>query len=272
MTGIIGWPVNHSISPRLHNYWLGKNDINGVYIPLPVTPRELQAALKGLAALGVRGVNLTIPHKEAAMDHLDIVDHTARRIGAVNTIVVRENHDLEGRNTDSHGFLENLRASALDWQPSAGPALILGAGGAARAIAFALCDAGVPEIRLVNRTIARAEQLAESVGVGCKVAKLSEINMAVEDVTLFVNATSLGMEGQGDTEVSLENLPTSAVVNDIVYKPLRTSLLRQAQNRGNKVVDGLGMLLHQARYSFEIWFGVKPEITTELRRLISPNL
>ena len=271
VTGVMGWPVRHSVSPLLHNHWLGENNINGIYIPLPVMPAKLNQALKSLAALGVRGVNLTIPHKEAAMDLLDGVDQAAERIGAVNTIVVKENERLEGRNTASAGFLENLRTSGSEWQPSKGPALILGAGGAARAIAFALLDAGVPEIRLVNRTIARAERLAESIGTGCKVAKFNEINTAVADVALLVNATSIGMEGQEDMKVSLDNLPTNAIVNDIVYKPLHTPLLVQAQKRGNKVVDGLGMLLHQARYSFDAWFGVKPEITTELRRLAQHN-
>jgi shikimate dehydrogenase len=264
IAGVMGWPVKHSRSPRLHGYWLDKYRIDGAYIPLPVAPERIVQALKALPALGFAGVNLTVPHKETALAAVDHVDAVARRIGAVNTIVVRSDGTLEGSNTDAYGFYESLRAGAPSWQAKMGPAVMLGAGGAARAVAAALLDAGVPELRIVNRTAARAESLAAGLGAAAKVVAWGEWKQALRDAALLVNTTTLGMTGQAPLGIDLAALPTKAVVNDIVYVPLETELLRAARQRGNPTVDGLGMLLHQARPGFHAWFGVDPRVTPEL--------
>jgi shikimate dehydrogenase len=218
--------------------------------------------------LGFAGVNVTVPHKEAALAAVDRSDLAARRIGAVNTIVVATDGTLDGRNSDGFGFMENLRGGVPGWSPKTGPAVILGAGGAARAVAVALLDGGVPEIRIVNRTIDRAERLSEDIGGPFRVYDWADRAAALGDAALLVNTTVLGMNGKLPLELALDRLPTAAVVNDIVYSPLETALLAAAKVRGNRVVDGLGMLLHQARPGFSAWFGVQPEVTPELRRFV----
>jgi shikimate dehydrogenase len=268
IAGVMGWPVSHSRSPRLHGYWLRRYGVDGAYIPLPVPPADLAAALRALPKLGFAGANLTVPHKESALTIVDRVTPEARRIGAVNTVVVAADGVLEGRNTDGFGFIENLRDSVRDWQATAGPAVIIGAGGASRAIAVALLDAGVPELRLVNRTIERAERLAADVGGPVRVHGWTDRVMALADAALLVNASTLGMTGEPPLDLDLAGLPTAAVVNDVIYSPLETPLLAAARVRGNRVVDGLGMLLHQARPGFAAWFGVEPEVTAELRRFV----
>ena len=268
IAGVIGWPVAHSCSPRLHGYWLRKYGIDGAYIPLPVRPQQFAAALRALPMLGFAGVNVTVPHKEAALSVVDRSDSAARRIGAVNTIVAAPDGTLDGRNSDGFGFMENLRAGVVGWSPKAGPAVILGAGGAARAVAVALSDGGAPEIRIVNRTVERAERLSADIGGPFRVYGWAERASALFDAALLVNTTTLGMTGQPPLELALDPLPTTAVVNDIVYSPLETVLLAAARARGNPVVDGLGMLLHQARPAFAAWFGVEPEVTPELRRFV----
>jgi shikimate dehydrogenase len=264
----MGWPVAHSRSPRLHGYWLRTHGIDGAYVPLPVRPEQFATALRALPMLGFAGVNVTAPHKEAALAAVDRSDSTARRIGAVNMVVITADGTLDGRNSDGFGFRENLRAAVPDWSPKAGPAVILGAGGAARAIAVALLEAGVPEIRVVNRTAERAERFCREIGGPFRVYGWGDRTSALADAALLVNTTTLGMSSQPALELVLDRLPTTAVVNDIVYSPLETALLAAAKARGNPVVDGLGMLLHQARPAFAAWFGVEPAVTPELRRFV----
>ena len=272
LAGVMGWPVAHSRSPRLHGFWLDRYGIDGAYLPLAVRPEHLEAALRALPLLGFRGVNLTLPHKEAALAALDEVDPEARRIGAVNTVAVTGDGRLRGWNTDAFGFLAHLRDAAPSWRPQAGPAVLLGAGGAARAVCAALAGAGVPEIRLVNRTRARAEEVAAAIGGPIRALDWEQRAAALDGAALLVNTTTLGMAGQPPLDLDLGRLPPEAVVNDIVYVPLETPLLRAAAARGNVCVDGLGMLLHQARPGFAAWFGVEPEVDAGLRAFVLKDL
>ena len=267
LAGVMGWPVTHSLSPRLHGFWLERYCIDGAYLPLPVAPEHFERALRGFADAGFRGVNLTLPHKQAGLAVCHQVEPLAERIGAVNTVVFDDGR-LEGRNTDAFGFLENLRQGAPAWDAAAGPALVLGAGGAARAVVAALLDAGAPEVRLSNRTAARAEALARALGACVVPVPWESRADALDGLALLVNTTSLGMAGQPELDLDLDPLPAAALVTDIVYTPLETPLLANARARGNPAVDGLGMLLHQARPGFEAWFGVAPEVTAELRALV----
>jgi shikimate dehydrogenase len=268
LAGVFGWPVAHSRSPRLHGFWLAEHGIDGAYLPFAVKPENLAGALRALPLLGLRGVNLTLPHKEPALALVDRVTPQARRIGAVNTIVVAENGELEGSNTDADGFLAHLRASQPGWRADAGPAVLLGAGGAARAITVALLAAGLPELRIVNRSLPRARALAESLSDQARAVDWSERAAALADAALLVNSTSLGMTGQPALELDLTRLPPRTIVYDIVYVPLETPLLAAARARGNPVVDGIGMLLHQARPGFAAWFGVAPAVTPALREFV----
>ncbi len=277
LAGVMGWPVGHSLSPRLHGFWLRQHRIDGAYVPLAVAPGRLEQALRALPAMGFRGVNLTIPHKEPALALVDRITPAAARIGAVNTVIVGQD-GLLGDNTDGYGFMQSLAAGAPGWQAAAGPAVLLGAGGAARAIAVALIDAGTPELRLVNRTLARAEALAAELadaarerGAALTVLPWQDRD-ALAGAMLLVNTTSLGMAGQPPLEVDLAALPAAALVTDIVYSPLETGLLAAARARGHAVVDGLGMLLHQARPGFRAWFGVDPEVTDALRATVLAGL
>ncbi len=266
LAGVIGWPIAHSRSPRLHGHWLAHYKIEGAYVPLAVRPENLEAAVEGLVALGFRGANVTLPHKEQVLRLCDQVTPRARRIGAVNTLVVKDGC-VEGDNTVGFGFLANLKEANPGWRP-AGPAVVLGAGGAARAILVALLEAEVAEIRLLNRTRTRAEALADELGGTIRVMDWGDWTDALAEASLLVNTTSLGMSGQPPLEIDLSPLPASALVNDIVYVPIETALLAAARARGNAVVDGLGMLLHQARPGFEAWFGVSPEVTPALRQAV----
>jgi len=264
---VMGWPIAHSLSPALHTYWLKAYGIDGDYTRQAVRPEELRAALTRLKTDDWRGCNLTIPHKEAAMAHLDQIDAAARRIGAVNTVVV-ENGRLAGFNTDGFGFIENLRAAAPGFDAKTGPAVVLGAGGAARAIVDALSAAGAPAIRLVNRTADRARTLVRDFGGIVELVPWDRRTIALDGAALLVNATSLGMDKNPRLDIDLARLPKTALVNDIVYAPLETPLLRAAKTRGNRVVDGLGMLLHQGQPGFRLWFGVMPEVTPALRQAV----
>lgn len=274
--GVMGWPVDHSLSPKVHGFWLKEFGLKGEYIRMPVEPKNFEKHLKSLKSNGFLGGNVTVPHKEAALAGVDEVEDLARRIGAVNTIVVRKDGTLYGRNTDGFGFLENLRQGCDSFDASRGPAVILGAGGAARAIVVALLDAGAPEIRLLNRTKARADQLAvefADFGVGKITVGDWDLRATfLKDANVLVNTTTLGMKGQRSLDLDLSALPQTAVVNDIVYVPLQTDLLARARARGNPVVDGLGMLLHQARPGFEAWFGKKPDVTDALRAFVLAEL
>jgi len=275
LAGIMGWPVAHSRSPALHNFWLDEHGIDGAYVPLPVRPEELAPALLALPMLGFRGVNLTIPHKRMALSVVDRVEPLARRIGAMNTVIVGADGSLEGRNTDVYGFRENLREGAPDWKPTRGPAVVLGAGGAARAVVAALIEMGVAELRLVNRTRGRAERVAEELAAprgGISILPWEARDAALKDAGLLVNATSLGMTGEPDLAIDLALLPPSAVVADLVYVPLETALLAAARRRGHCCVDGLGMLLHQGRPGFEAWFGAPVRVTRELRAAVLTTL
>lgn len=275
LAGIMGWPVAHSRSPALHNFWLGEHGIDGAYVPLPVHPDALAQALLALPALGFRGCNLTIPHKQMALSVVDRVEPLARRIGAMNTVIVAADGSLEGRNTDVYGFCENLRDGAPDWQPTRGPAVVLGAGGAARAVVAALIEMGAAELRLVNRTRGRAERVAEELAAArgaISILPWEARDAALADAGLLVNATSLGMTGEPELAIDLALLPRHAVVVDLVYVPLETALLAAARRRGHCCVDGLGMLLHQGRPGFEAWFGVPVSVTRELRAVVLSTL
>lgn len=265
IAGVIGWPVAHSLSPRLHGFWLRHYGIDGAYIPLPVAPQDLEAVVKALPKLGFVGANVTIPHKETVIAHLDHVAPLAQKVGAVNTLIVGTDGKISGLSTDGFGFLASLSASQPGWQAAAGAAVVIGAGGAARAIVQALIEAGVPEIRLVNRTARRARALADHLGGPITLIDWQDRAAALESSNLLVNATSLGMRGEPPLALALDALPREAVVADIVYVPLLTELLASAAARGNRVVDGLGMLLHQARPAFAAWFGIEPEVTAELK-------
>ena len=270
LAGVMGWPVSHSRSPRLHGYWLARHGIDGAYVPLPVRPENLAQALRALPVLGFAGVNLTLPHKEAALAAMDALSQSARRAGSVNLVVVGNDGRLSGDSTDGYGFIESLKEGAPGRSAGAGPAVVLGAGGAARAIVAALLDAGAPEIRLVNRSLPRAEALAAALGGAIKPLPWERREEALGEAALLVNTTTLGMTGAPPLDLPLDRLPSTSVVVDIVYVPLETPLLAAARGRGLIAVDGLGMLLHQARPAFAAWFkiGVLPEVTPELRRFV----
>ena len=265
LAGVMGWPVLHSRSPIIHNHWLAEHGIKGRYVPLPIAPERLGAALNALAPLGFAGVNLTIPHKEAALPLMHTLDDAARTIGAVNCVCVHPDGTLEGRNTDAFGFMAALRESQPGWRADAGPAIVIGAGGAARAILFGLLDAGVPEIRLVNRSPAKAHSLARAFGPRVKVIAWDQRAPALDGVGLLVNSTSLGMAGEPELDLVLDALPLAAIVYDIVYVPRKTALLDAARRRGSGIVEGLDMLLHQARPAFAAWTGIMPDVSTTLR-------
>lgn len=266
LAGVIGWPIGHSKSPRIHGHWLAEHGLAGHYVPLAVQAGDLGSALKTLPKLGFVGANVTLPHKEAALALADEASARARRIGAANTLSFVDGRVLAD-NTDGEGFLENLRQGAPDWEPAAGPALVLGAGGAARAILDALIGSGVPKILLANRTAARANALASEFGDTAEPIDWTTISDATEAAHTVVNTTALGMVGKPPLDITLRCRP-GALVTDIVYTPLATPLLEQARAKGLVTVDGLGMLLHQAVPGFERWFGVRPTVTEALRKVV----
>ncbi|MEQ9039777.1 MAG: shikimate dehydrogenase [Silicimonas sp.] len=268
LAGVIGSPVAHSRSPRLHQHWLRRYGIQGHYIPMDIASEDLEAALETLPKLGFIGVNVTIPHKEHILRLADVVSDRAALIGAANTIVFREDGKVHADNTDSYGFLENLRHGAPGWIPNAGPAAVLGAGGAARAVIIALLDSGVEEIRLSNRTKTRAESLRQEFGTKISVYDWVQAGNMLEGAATVVNTTSLGMVGKPDLRIPLDAIDKSAVVTDLVYTPLETHLLTVARSMGCQTVDGLGMLLYQAAPGFERWFGIRPEVDDELRKAV----
>lgn len=264
----MGWPVSHSRSPAIHNHWIRQYGLNGAYGLFPLEPSQLETAIRGLKALGLAGCNITIPHKVDAMRFVDWVDPVALRMGAINTIVAQADGALHGFNNDGYGYQQSLREAHPKWKASAGPVVILGAGGAARAILVSLLDDGATEIRLLNRTFSTAESLAQEFGPTVHALKWSERADALDGAALLVNTTSLGMHGESALDIDLTQLPISAIVSDIIYIPLETPLLAAARLRGNTTVNGLGMLLHQARPAFKAWFDVMPEVTPELKKEI----
>ncbi|GGH29165.1 shikimate dehydrogenase [Cribrihabitans marinus] len=268
LAGVIGHPVAHSRSPRLHGHWLKDLAIRGHYIPMDVEAGNLEQVLRTLPKAGFRGVNITVPHKEAVMAITDQITDRATLIGAANTLTFKEDGSILADNTDGFGFIENLSRNAPDWDPAAGPAVVLGAGGAARAVISTLAEAGVPEIILTNRTRARAEQLKLDFGQRVTVADWVQAGNVIEDAALVVNTTSLGMAGKPELRVPLDGLRPEMVVTDLVYTPLQTRLLREAEEAGCTTVDGLGMLLYQAVPGFERWFGLRPEVDDAAREAV----
>jgi shikimate dehydrogenase len=269
---VIGWPVEHSRSPAIHRFWLKRYGIDGAYEKEAVAPEELAAFLGSLKARGYAGANVTLPHKEEALRLAAFADEAARAIGAANTLWLDGEGTLHASNSDAYGFTTNLSAEAPQWNKGRRPVLVLGAGGAARAILHGLIARGASRILLANRTRDRAETLADAFGPTVDVIDWKDRNRALAGCGLLVNATSLGMTGKGRLDINLEALPSDAVVADIVYSPLETELHAAARVRGNRVVDGLGMLLHQAVPGFERWFGVRPEVTAELKAHVAATL
>lgn len=272
LLGVMGWPVMHSRSPMMHNYWFRQTGLSGTYVPLSLPPERLGPALRALPALNFAGVNLTIPHKIRAMADVDEVDAVARRIGAISCVVVRPDGSLRGTNNDWLGFLGNMRAGSAGWRAGAGPATVLGAGGGSRAVCHALLSEGVPELRLVNRSTERAERLASDLGGPITVLPWQARHDALDGARTVVNTTSLGMAGQPALDLRLDALGVEAVVADIVYTPLETDFLKAARARGNQVVDGLGMLIHQGPPAWKYWFGLEPTVTPELRAMLEASL
>ncbi|PLX38191.1 MAG: shikimate dehydrogenase [Hyphomicrobiales bacterium] len=269
--GVIGWPVAHSRSPMIHGYWLKQYGIAGSYDRYPVEADRIDAFLADLAGAGLVGANVTIPHKEAAFRAAAEVDPVAAALGAVNTLWL-EDGKLCGANTDAYGFLANLDAEAPGWDEVPGPAVVLGAGGAARAIVWALKERGFAPVHVVNRTVSRAAELVAAFGSPLEAHGWDALGTLLGDAVLVVNTTSLGMAGNPPLEIDLSHLPDTALVTDIVYVPLETPLLAAAKARGLGTVDGLGMLLHQAVPGFERWFGVRPDVTPALRQLVVDDL
>lgn len=277
LAAVLGDPVHHSLSPLLHNFWFERCGVDGAYLALRVPAADLDAALRLLPRLGFLGFNVTIPHKERAFRAVDAHDDAARRTGAVNTVLVRPDGTLLGLNTDGFGFLRHLRASVPDWRPDAGPAVLLGAGGAARGIAGALAEAGVAELRICNRSRGRAEDLVAALAAHFPQVRFAVVDWAeraavLDSAALVVNTTSLGMKGMPELDLDLSLLPESAVVADIVYVPLETSFLRRARERGHRTVDGLGMLIWQAVPGFRHWGGVEPPVDGSERLLLLEGL
>ena len=268
LAGVIGHPIAQSKSPRLHGHWLKTLGIVGHYVPMDIAPEDLEQALRTLPKMGFVGINVTVPHKEAVLEIADQVTDRATLIGAANTLIFLEDGKILADNTDGYGFIENLRQNAPDWDASTGPAAVLGAGGAARAVLASLLDAGVPEILLSNRTSARAEILREAFGSKVKVVDWVQAGNMMEDAATVVNTTSLGMAGKPELRVPLDGLQKGALATDLVYNPLQTRFLREAEEMGCQTVDGLGMLIHQAVPGFERWFGMRPVVDANIRAVL----
>ncbi len=268
LAGVIGSPIAHSRSPALHSFWLRRYAIRGHYIPMDVSQSNLANVIQTLPKMGFVGVNVTIPHKEQVLALADLVTDRAALIGAANTLIFRKDGKIHADNTDGYGFIENLRSSAAHWAPSTGPAAVFGAGGAARAVLASLLDVGVPQIRLSNRTRGRADALQQEFGAKVKVYDWVQAGNMLDGAMTVVNASSLGMVGKPEFRVPLDALSPAAVVTDLVYTPLDTAFLSQAREAGCTVVDGLGMLIYQAAPAFERWFGMRPEVDDDVRRVV----
>jgi len=272
LAGVMGWPVMHSRSPLMHNYWFRQLGLPGTYVPLAIEPAGLAAALKALRPLGFAGCNLTIPHKQQAMTIVDEADTVAKRIGAISCVVVRSDGSLAGTNNDWFGFIHNLKQEQPGWRADAGPAVVLGAGGGSRAVCYGLMQEGAREIRLVNRTFGRAKALADEFGGPLQALPWEQRHDALEGAALVVNATSQGMVGQSALDLRLDKLSKTALAADIIYIPLETPFLAAARQRGNRTANGLGMLLHQGRPAWKMWFGIEPVVTAELRSMMEKSI
>lgn len=268
----MGWPVMHSRSPLMHNYWFRQHNLAGTYVPLAIEPRGLAAALRALPALGFSGCNLTIPHKQAAMQIVDDVDELAKNIGAISCVVVRSDGCLAGTNNDCYGFIHNLKHELPNWRADSGPIVVIGAGGGSRAVCYGLAQEGTREIRVVNRSFDRAKKIADEFGAPLKALGWEQRSDALEDAAMVVNTTSQGMVGQPALDILLDKLPQRAVAADIIYTPLETPFLAAARKRGNATVNGLGMLLHQGRPAWKLWFGIEPVVTAELRAIMEKSI
>ncbi len=268
LAGVIGNPIAHSRSPRLHQHWLRRYGMPGHYVPMDIASADLEEAIQLLPRLGFVGVNVTIPHKEHVITIADLVTDRAALIGSVNTLIFRADGKIHGDNTDGYGFLENLKQGAPDWDPTVGPAAVIGAGGAARAVIASLLESGTPEVRLTNRTKNRAEALLREFGNKVNVVDWVQAGNILDGANTVVNASSLGMVGKPEMRIPLDGLTKDAVVTDLVYTPLETPLLAHARSIGCRTVDGLGMLLFQAAPGFERWFGMKPEVDEDLRQAV----
>lgn len=265
LAGVIGTPIGHSKSPQIHRHWLTTLGLRGHYVPMNVSAENLADVLRTLPKAGFVGVNVTIPHKEKVLDLADLVTDRATLIGAANTLIFRKDGKIHADNTDGYGFIKNLQCASCGWEAAAGPAAVLGAGGAARAVIAGLLDAGAPEILLSNRTRVRADALAQEFGRRVRVFDWVQAGNMLDHAATVVNTTSLGMLGQPPLRVPLDGLQKGAVVTDLVYAPLRTKLLETAESAGCHAVDGLGMLLHQAVPGFERWFGERPQVDSATR-------
>ena len=268
LAGVIGRPIAHSLSPRLHGHWLQRYGIAGHYIPMDVGQADLAQVLDALPRMGFVGVNVTIPHKEAVLKLADVASDRATLIGAANTLIFRRDGKIQADNTDGYGFVANMRQHAPHWQPKDGPAVVFGAGGAARAVVAALLHEGVPELRVANRSRPRAEALRAEFGTRVVVCDWVQAGTILSDALTVVNATSLGMTGKPEFRVPLDTLDPATTVCDLVYTPPDTPFIREAMARGCTVVDGFGMLLHQAAPGFERWFGVRPVVDDEVRTAV----
>ncbi|MBT52634.1 MAG: shikimate dehydrogenase [Mameliella sp.] len=266
LAAVIGSPVAHSRSPRLFAHWLKAHGLPGYYIPMDIPEVKLAETIRLLPSLGFVGLNVTVPYKEKVMEIADLVSDRATLIGAANTLIFREDGRIHADNTDGYGFMENLHQNAPDWNPAAGPATVFGAGGAARAVIASLLDVGVPQIRLTNRTRQRAENLRETFGQRVEVYDWVQAGNIIEDCATVVNTTALGMVGKPPLRVPLDALEPGMLVTDLVYTPLETRLLQEGRAQGCTVVDGLGMLLHQAVPGFERWFGERPDVDEATRQ------
>ncbi len=268
LAGVIGSPISHSRSPVLHQHWLKRYGLPGYYIPMDIAQNDLAEAVQALPKMGFVGLNVTIPHKETILGLADLVTDRAALIGAANTLIFRKDGKVHADNTDGYGFIENLRQHAPSWAPRSGPAAVIGAGGAARAVIASLIDVGAPEIRISNRTRTRAEALRSEFGTKIVVYDWVQAGNMMEDARTVVNTSSLGMVDKPDLRIPLDGLSPDAVVSDLVYTPLETNFLMRAAEIGCTTVDGVGMLLHQAVPAFERWFGVRPEVDDELREVV----
>ena len=272
LAGVMGWPVMHSRSPMLHNYWFKQHGLAGSYVPLAIRPEHLAAALRGLHPLGFAGVNVTIPHKQEAMKIVNEVDALAKSIGAISCVIVKPDGSLAGTNNDCYGFIHAVRQEHPGWRADAGPIVVIGAGGGSRAVCYGLAQEGAKEIRLVNRTLARAKAIAGEFRGPVKALPWEQRHDALEGAAMVVNTTSQGMVGNPALDITLDKLPQGALAADIIYIPLETPFLAAARKRGNRTINGLGMLLKQGRPAWKAWFGIEPQVTAELRAMVERTI